>query len=139
MNTTDISCSQSTRSNRSTHNGRFRSRRTSPLLPSLRDLPSFLWESPLRVHLWPRTIRQRLSTHNTLPYVTSLRRYIIRSITSHTRLVTPFLDFDLYPKCIRVRILPITTGIDKPGGRCPTYGWHAGVCVDELGNCVVHI
>jgi hypothetical protein len=139
MDKIDISCSQPARSNRPAHNGRLRPRRTSPLLSSLWNISPFLGESSLRIHLRPGTPRQHLFAHNPVTYVTTVRRYIVRSITSHPQFFTPFLHINLHSKRIRFRILPVTSGVDKFSGRHTSNGWNAGICVDKLGDCVVHI
>ena len=109
----DSSSSQSPRSDRSAHNGRFRPCRSNSIFPPLWNFPPLLWESTLRLHLRSRHPRQHLPSPNPLPYVTTTRNFSFLSRYSRPRQsITHFFNPHISPLSFSSRILLIAASVD---------------------------
>jgi hypothetical protein len=144
----DISSTQPPRPNRPAHNGRLRSCRTHPLLLPLWHFSPLLRQGPFRIHIRPCAARRYLPAPNPLTHVTSLKPLRITLLCysrPHIRsslpklLFTPLLDLNVSKECVRAGILFTAFSDDEFSGGRTADGWHGGVCVDESGDCVVHL
>ena len=142
----DVGSTQPPSTNRPAHNGRLGPRRAHPFLSPLRHLPALLWKSTFWLHLWSSTPRLHHPAPNSFPHVSSCKRIHLLSYSRpyfRSSLLPTFLplilDINIPKVSVGAGVLSTAISDDKLSWHRGTNGRHARICIDESGDCVVHV